>query len=123
MATTVYDELQIELQNGKVVTLRPLPINKLKKFMTEMSNLNSIEEDDLDEVGSSNQYKNLDVMLAACKIAIGSQMKEELEEDPDILEEILDLQTMWKIIEVCGGVEMSNPNQLVEVAREAAGKN
>jgi hypothetical protein len=43
LATTVYDVEEITLQNGAKVTLKPLSIKELRKFMVVMSKTANIE--------------------------------------------------------------------------------
>lgn len=102
MATTVYQSVDIELFSGKVITLRPLKLSLLRKFMTEFDNLS--------EVASDNN-KSLDKMVDLVSIAF-QQYAPELTEDKEALEDELDLPTIYKIIEVASGIKMddSDPN-------------
>jgi hypothetical protein len=98
MATKVSKEEDIELQDGTVVEIKPLNIKSLRKFMEVVKVLEDEEADD-------NQ--TFDAMVEACAIPIGRANK-ELGEDRDALEEVLDVPTMWKILEVAGGIKVGD---------------
>ena len=109
MATTVYDVEQIQLQNGDTVTLKPLPISKLRKFMKVMQNTQD----------SNTEDAALNVLIDACAIALESELP-EIVKDREKLEEILDLPTINRVIKVCGGIDLEDPNLLAAVL---AGQN
>ena len=104
MATKVYDTLEIELQDGTEVMLRPLNIKQLRKFMDVVAKLSDAGEMD-----------NLDLLLDACAIALSKKLP-DLVADRDRLEEALDIPTIWKILEISGGIKMNDPNLLTETA-------
>lgn len=127
MATKIYDVIDVELQNGQTVTVKPLPVARLRKFMAVMSNWDKLlvsaiekrQDEDFDEL--SNSIKQIDILVDACKIALAKVLEpEQLEKEE--LEELLDFPTMMKIVEVAGGINMnSDPNLLAEAA--SAGLN
>ena len=104
LATKVYDTLEIELQDGTEVMLRPLNIKQLRKFMDVVAKLSDAGEMD-----------NLDLLLDACAIALSKKLP-DLVADRDRLEEALDIPTIWKILEISGGIKMNDPNLLTETA-------
>ena len=110
MATTVYDVEQIELQNGDKVNLKPLSIKELRKFMEVMNNTAKADTED----------KALDVLIDACAIALERQLP-ELVKDRDALEYALDVPTINRIIKICGGIDLEDPNLLA--AAVLAGQN
>lgn len=101
MATKVYEEETIELQDGTEVVIRPLNIKKLREFMSVIKKLEAIETEE----------ESIDILLEACTIAI-SQKNKAVSENTDLLEESLDVPTMHRILEVAGGVKMNDPNLL-----------
>jgi hypothetical protein len=133
LASAVYSEVAITLQSGKEVTLRPLPIGPLRRFMDAWGKL--IEADDDDD--------GLDVYINCAGIALESHFKGEFEslraneagrkkgeflseEYKTHLEDILDLDTIFKILEVCGGLKLNVDPKLMEEAAQVAeqvGKN
>lgn len=99
MATTVYDVEEVKLQNGDTAQLKPLSIKQLRKFMAAMNKAQeSITED-----------QSLSVLIDACAIALEVQLP-ELVKDRDKLEEALDVPTINRILEVCGGIKLDDPN-------------
>ena len=102
MATTVYQPVDVELFSGKVITLRPLKLSLLRKFMKEFDGLSKVADDN---------DKSLTAMIKCVAIAM-QQYDEELAKDTAALEDELDLPTIYKIIEVASGIKMddSDPN-------------
>ena len=110
MATTVYDVEEILLQNGDKVKLKPLSIFDLREFMKVMSGTDQLVTED-DTIG---------VLIDACAIALRAQLP-ELAADKEKLEKALDVPTINRILEVCGGIKMDDPNLLA--AAVLAGQN
>ena len=110
MATTVYDVEEIVLQNGAKVQLKPLSIKQLRKFM---STINRAQE-------STTEDDTLSVLIDACAVALEVQLP-DLVSDRDALESALDVPTINRILEVCGGIKMDDPNLLA--AAVLAGQN
>lgn len=102
MATTVYDALDIELRDGSVVTLRPLPIKRLKEFMVIIS---AMENPELTEV------EGTDIFVAAAMLCLDKEQT-PLATDRDKFEEIVDTPSMMKILDICGGLRLNDPNLL-----------
>ena len=110
MATTIYDVEQIELQNGAKVTLKPLTIKDLRKFMAAIGQTQDAKTED----------ETLTILIDACAVALEKQLP-DLVKDRDALEDALDVPTINRILEVCGGSKMDDPNLLA--AAVLAGQN
>jgi len=110
LATTVYDVEEIELQNGNKVKLKPLSIKELRKFMVVIAKTGQVSTED----------DTLNILIEACGVALEKQLP-ELVADRDAFEDALDVPTINRILEVCGGINMSDPNQLA--ATVLAGQN
>lgn len=104
MATKVFTTEELELQDGTMVTVKPLTIKRLRKFMNVIAQLNNTEGVAEDE---DEEERAIDLMFDACVIAL-EQNNPKVIEDRDNLEDALDIPTMWKILEVAGGIEMGN---------------
>lgn len=105
MATEVYTSEDIVLQDGTELTLKPLPIRQLKKFMKQLGSLpaTKTEEESIDQL----------VELAwTCLEKNKALVDRKIEDD---LEDALDVPTLYKIIDVCGGVKLNDP-KLMELA-------
>lgn len=93
MATTINEPKEITLQDGTVITVRPLKISLLREFMKTFSKIEEVSEDN---------DKSMDLLIECVKIAM-RQYKPELAEDAGKLEDILDLPTVYQIIEEASG--------------------
>ena len=103
MATTVYDVVEIELSNGESLTIKPLPIKKLRKFMSV------IQKMDDPELESDNAA--MEIFIEAAMVCLEVYMP-ELSTDKDKFEELIEIPTMMKILEVAGGLKLNDPNLL-----------
>lgn len=104
MATTVYDVEEVTLQDGKTVKLKPLSIRELRRFMEVMGKTTQTTTED----------EALQVLVEACGIALEKQIP-ELKDNKELLEDLLDIPTINRIIKVCGGIDLEDPNLLAAV--------
>jgi len=110
LATTVYDVEEIQLQNGATVKLKPLTIKELRKFMIVIQKTAEVTSED----------ETLTILIEACAVALEKQLP-ELVKDIDAFEDTLDVPTINRILEVCGGIKMDDPN--LRAATVLAGQN
>lgn len=103
MATAVYDIVEVQLSNGETITLKPLPIKQLRKFMELIASMDNMED--------QSEEAAMEVFIKASMICL-KHIKPELAEDKEKFEEIIEVPTMMKILEVCGGLKLSDPNLL-----------
>ena len=68
----------------------------------------------------SSEDETLNILIDACAVALEKQLP-ELVKDRDALEDALDVPTINRILEVCGGIKMDDPNLLA--AAVLAGQN
>lgn len=125
MATKVYNTEEITLQDDTEVVLKPLPIGRLRRFMEAWSKIGEIAEGD----------DGFDVFINCCGIALEENFKgkfdalkaSKAEQDEgeylaadykEYLMDTLDLDTIYKILEVSGGIKLNDP-KLMEAAMEA----
>ena len=103
MATSVFEPVEIELQDGTKITMAPLKITLLREFMKEFQKISDpkIAEDNI---------KSMDLLVSCAAIAM-RQYNVELS-DPVKFEQIIDLPTVYKIIEVAAGIKLNDPNAL-----------
>jgi shikimate 5-dehydrogenase len=107
MATSVYEVVEIELIDGTKLKLRPLKITLLREFMKKFADLENVE------IASDND-KSMDLLIDCIAIAM-KQYNPELS-DKEKLEEVIDLPTVYKIIEIASGVKLNDPNLLAAAA-------
>jgi phosphohistidine swiveling domain-containing protein len=110
MASTVYDVEEIQLQNGNVVKLKPLTIKELRKFMAAISKT----------ADATTEDETLTILIDACAVALEKQLP-DLVADRDAFEDVLDVPTINRILEVCGGIKMDDANLIA--AAVLAGEN
>ena len=103
MATTVYDIVEIELSDGTSITLKPLPIKQLRKFMEVINTMQGTDD--------ANPDAAMDVFIEAAMICL-ENIRPDLSQDKDKFENIVEIPTMMKILEVVGGLKLTDPNLL-----------
>lgn len=120
MAKTVYDSVDITLQDGREVTLVPLAIGRLRRFMKAWGEFANIENED----------QAFDIYINCCGVALEKAVSGEFEKTADsekvitddyreYLEDVLDMDTIYKVLEVCGGLKLNDPKLLAEAERLA----
>lgn len=110
MANTVYSVEEITLQDGSTAKLKPLSIKELREFMAALQGA----------ADSTSETETLNVLIDAVAVALKKQLP-DLVADRDALEDALDVPTINRILEVCGGIKMDDPNLLA--AAVLAGQN
>ena len=120
MAKAVYDTEEITLQDGREVTLVPLAIGRLRRFMKAWGEFANIENED----------EAFDIYINCCGISLEKSVENDFEKTKDsdkvltdeyreYLEDVLDMSTIYKILDVCGGLKLNDP-KLLEQAQAIA---
>jgi hypothetical protein len=109
MATTVYETIELELLDGRSIVVKPLNLKNLREVMKEWQKA----------AEATNEDEFLDILINCTAIAF-KQFAPDLAEKDEI-EEAVDLQTMYKILEVSADIRLNDPN-LVAAAQELAGR-
>ena len=104
MATTIYTEETLTLIDGTEITVRPLKISLLKPFMKKFEGVSQVAEDN---------EKSVNLLLECVQIAM-KQFKPELAEDIKVLEEVLDLPTIYKIVEAASGIKLDSVSNVLD---------
>lgn len=92
MATTINEDKTIELFDGTKISIRPLKISLLRDFMKKFEQIQKVAEDN---------DKSMNLLMECVQIAM-KQYNPELA-DVKKLEELLDLPTVYKIVEEASG--------------------
>lgn len=127
MAKQVYTTEDITLQDGTDVTLKPLAIALLRRFMNawrEFENVDGNEDDGFDVfvncagIGLSQNFKDKydELWPTAEQKKKGMHLNPEYKE---YLEGVLDLDSIYKVLDVAGGIKLNDP-KLMEAALIAA---
>jgi hypothetical protein len=101
MATTTYEAQTLTLMDGTQIEVRPLKISLLRLFTKKFEGVAAVQDDN---------EKSMDLLLECVAIAM-QQFKPELA-DVKKLEEIIDLPTVYKVIEAASGVPISEVNSI-----------
>ena len=112
MATTVHEERVVTLIDGTKVKVRPLKVSLLRTFMKTFEGLGAVQADN---------DKSMDLLIDCIQIAM-KQYSPDLAEDKKKLEDVIDLPTVYKIIEIASGVKLNDPN-LLAAAAALSGQN
>lgn len=126
MANSIYDTVEVKLEDGTPVTLKPLTIKYLRKFMHEWEQgfVDIKNDDGTTRILSENEV--MDIYIRCSGIALSRSLRDkvdvqyigeyELHEDYQAyLEDNLDIPTIHKVLEVCGGIQLDDP-KLMEAA-------
>lgn len=93
MAVTVNEEKKIKLLDGQEIEIRPLKISLLRPFLKKFQAIQDVAEDN---------EKSMNLLMECVQIAM-QQFKPELADDAKALEDLLDLPTVYKIVEEASG--------------------
>lgn len=99
MATTVVDVIKVKLDNGKTIECKPLKIKRLREFMTAIADLQGAESDNI---------KSLEVIFNCSMIALKQYLSDDVTVEE--MEDLLDLPTMYRIIEGASGIKLDDDN-------------
>lgn len=103
MATTTYEGAELTLMDGTKINVRPLKISLLRPFMKKFEQVAGVAEDN---------EKSMALLIECVQIAM-QQYKPDLAGDIAKLEDVLDLPTVYSIIEAASGVKLSDANALL----------
>jgi len=101
VATTVYDVEEIQLSNGETLVIKPLTIKHLKKFLKVMKKMEDPKIESEEQV--------MEIFVEGAMVCL-EQLKPELAEDLETFEEVIEVPTLMKILEVAGGLKLNDPN-------------
>ena len=94
----MHETQEVVLIDGTKVTVRPLKISLLRPFMKKFEGVAKVAEDN---------EKSMTLLVECVQIAM-QQYKPELAGDIQKLEDLLDLPTVYKIVEAASGINLSS---------------
>ncbi len=97
MATTTHEAQELTLMDGTKINVRPLKISLLREFMKKFEGVAAVADDN---------EKSMTLLVECVQIAM-KQYKPELSDDIAKLEEVLDLPTVYKIVEAASGATLA----------------
>lgn len=98
MTTTINEEKTISLIDGTTISVRPLRISLLRDFMDKFEKIAEVADDNT---------KSMTLLMECVQIAL-KQYKPEIADDLTKLEDLLDLPTVYKIVEEASGIRLSD---------------
>lgn len=107
MAKTVYTAEEVELQDGTLLTLKPLTIKRLKAAMAYL------DQDSTEDINDVNA--GMDFLVGLAQVCIGHLLPEDYD-----LEDSLDQPTAKRIIFVSTGIDFDDQNLMIAAAAGAA---
>jgi hypothetical protein len=135
MANEVYTTDEVTLRDGTDVTLRPLAIHDLRKFMriwgeymkylVENSKKPEEEQDDELEIGD----RQFDTFLELCTLSLKEELQGNKSDESfrEYIDKTLDEQTIYRVLDKCGGLKLNNtdpnPQTGPTVTTDPAGTN
>jgi hypothetical protein len=100
MATTVYNTKNIVLQDGVEIELAPLKIKYLRQLM-----------DIFDDVKNSKGDLEAIIALSKCARVCMKQFRPEITQSQEMLEEYVDLQNIYDILDVTAGIKINEKSE------------
>ena len=97
MATKTNETQKVKLMDGTEIEVRPLKISLLKPFTKKFQELVAVADDN---------EKSMDILIDCVMIAF-EQFAPEYAADRKKVEENIDLPTVYNVIEVASGVQLS----------------
>jgi len=99
MPTTVYETLEIKLSNGNTISVKPLTITNLKKFLAIVNKLN--------DESVKTEEDAMEIFIQAGMVCM-QQFSPDLATDKELFENTIEIPTLMKILEVAGGLKLNN---------------
>lgn len=97
----------ITLVDNTEIPVRALKLSLLRPFMTKFAELALVSDDN---------EKSMDILMDCVQIAM-KQYKPELADDRDQLEELLDLPTVYQIIDAASGFQNAEASVVAGLAK------
>lgn len=98
MTTTINEAKTISLIDGTTISVRPLKISLLRDFMDKFEKIAEVADDNA---------KSMNLLMECVQIAL-KQYKPEIADDMAKLEDLLDLPTVYQIVEEASGIRLSD---------------
>lgn len=123
MATTVYEVQELVLDDGSTVTCKPANIKVMRKGNELLTKLGEVEESD------DGIHALLDIVCLCTKRERPEFEVDEVDDEGEktgkkvtnyeLMEELFDMETVFKVIELDLGVKLNDP-KLLEAAAQVA---
>lgn len=98
MTTTINELKTVDLLDGTQINVRPLKVSLLREFTKKFEGIADVADDN---------DKSIDLLMECVQIAM-KQYKPELAADAKALEDLLDLPTVYRIVEEASGIKLAD---------------
>lgn len=110
MATTAYTVEEIELQDNNVVTLRPLPISRMRKFQVKLNEL--LDSEKIEEERAEMLFVDMTVICIGREQAKPYYVPGTVDGKDPVVDyekafDVFDMVTMKHIIKACTGADFN----------------
>lgn len=102
MTNSARISVDMEFADGTTRTVKPLTISRLRRFMKLAEEINTSGDKMTDE--------DITKMMEAAAVVM-EQVDPQLAKDSEALEEALDVEIFWKLMQVAMGNKISDPNE------------
>lgn len=102
MTTVINEAKNVTLIDGTKIAVRPLKVSLLREFMRKF--------EEIEKVADSND-KSITVLMECVAIAM-KQYKPELADNLAALEDNLDIQAVYQIIDAASGINLTDTTVL-----------
>jgi hypothetical protein len=103
MTNSARISVDMEFADGVTRSIKPLTIRRLRKFMKLVEALSSTD-------ASKMTDDDIDKMMEAAAVVV-EQSDPELAADEAALEDAVDVDIFWKLIQIAMGNKISDPNE------------
>ena len=102
----MHEEQKLTLIDGTEISVRPLKISLLRPFMKKFEGVAAVAEDN---------EKSMTLLVECVQIAM-QQYKPELANDIKKLEDVLDLPSVYRIVEAASGVKLAEISDVLDTS-------
>lgn len=103
MATTEHKEVTLTLMDGTELVTRPLKVSLLREFLKKFEGVEAVADDN---------EKSINILMECVEIAM-KQYNPKFTGGVAELEEILDLPTVYKIVEAASGIQLAEVSEVL----------
>ena len=108
MASQVFKTETITLMSGREIELKPLNIKGVRKFQQKLKDYNKALEEAAKQ-GEMQEDQFIDNFVEMTQVCL-ARLAPDLADSKELIEEELDIDTIFKILEVCAGMNFNDPN-------------
>jgi hypothetical protein len=109
LTNTVFAREEIELISGRTLNLRPMNIKTIRKFQVALKNYNKVLHEAMENKDNDSEPDFTDNFVEMVSICLQG-IDDDLAGDTEKIEDELDLDTIFYILDKVAGMNFSDPN-------------